>query len=80
MIGILVLTNGMLVGILLVALTGLAVTLWAIVDAASTPSSTFRSAGSSKGLWIGLIAVLYLFTVYPGVIVAIVYLVVVRKR
>jgi len=80
MIGILVLTNGMLVGILVIALAGLAVTLWAIIDAASTPSSTFRRAGSSKSLWIGLISILYFLTVYPGVIVAIIYLSVIRRR
>jgi hypothetical protein len=80
MIGVLVLTNAMLVVIAVLALAGLSVTLWAIIDAASTPSSTFRNARSSKTLWISLISVLYLLTVYPGIILAIVYLTIIRRR
>ena len=79
-IGILVLSNEVLIGIAVIALAGLAVTLWAIIDAAATPSSTFRNVGSSKGMWIGLISVLYFFTVYPGVIMAVIYLSVIRSR
>jgi len=80
MIGVLVLTNRMLVGIAVVGLAGLAVTLWAIIDAVSTPSSAFQDAGSSKTFWIAVISVLYLLTVYPGIILAIVYLSIIRKR
>lgn len=64
----------------MLAVAGLSVTLWAIIDAASTPTSTFRDAGSSKAFWIVLISVLYFLTVYPGVIMAIVYLGVIRRR
>lgn len=74
------LTNGELAGIAVIALAGLVVTLWAIIDAASTPASTFRNAGSSKALWMVLISILYFVTVYPGVITAIIYLSVIRKR
>jgi hypothetical protein len=80
MTGVLVLTNAMLVAIAVIALAGLAVTLWAIIDAASTPSSAFRAAGSSKTFWISVISVLYLLTVYPGIILAIVYLSITRRR
>jgi len=80
MIGVLVLTNAMLVGIAVFALLGLAVTLWAIIDAASTPASTFRDAGSSKTFWISVISILYVLTVYPGIISAIVYLSIIRVR
>jgi CBS domain containing-hemolysin-like protein len=80
MIGILVLTNAMLVGIAVLSLAGLAVTLWAIIDAASTPTSAFRNAGSSKTLWISVISAFYLLTVYPGIILAIVYLTIIRRR
>ncbi len=80
MIGVLVLTNAMLVGIAVAALLGLSVTLWAIIDAASTPSSTFREAGSSKTFWITVISILYLLTVYPGIISAIIYLTIIRVR
>jgi K+-transporting ATPase A subunit len=80
MTAILVLTNGMLVAIAIMTLAGLAVTLWAIVDAASTPSSSFKDAGSSKAFWICLISVLYFLTVYPGIVLAIVYLVTIRAK
>jgi hypothetical protein len=80
MTGVLVLTNSLLVGIAVVALAGLGVTLWAIIDAASTPSGTFRAAGSSKTLWISVISILYVLTVYPGIVLAIVYLSVIRTR
>jgi len=80
MIGVLVLTNAMLVGIAVVGLAGLAVTLWAIIDAVSTPASTFRDAGSSKTFWIAVIAILYVLTVYPGIVLAIIYLSVIRIR
>ena len=80
MTGVLVLTNTILVGIAVLSLAGLAVTLWAIIDAASTTSDTFQGAGSSKTLWIAAISVLYVLTVYPGIILAIVYLSIIRKR
>jgi hypothetical protein len=80
MIGILVLTNAMLVIIAVIALAGLAVTLWAIIDAVSTPSSTFQASGSSKAFWISVITVLYLLTVYPGILLAIAYLSIIRRR
>jgi hypothetical protein len=80
MTAVLVLTNTMLVGIAVSTLAGLAVTLWAIIDAASTPSNTFRDAGSSKTLWISAISVLYVLAVYPGIILAIVYLSTIRRR
>jgi phosphotransferase system glucose/maltose/N-acetylglucosamine-specific IIC component len=80
MIGLLVLSNGLIVAIAVFALAGLTVTLWAIIDAVSTPSTTFRDAGSSKAMWIALISVLYFLTVYPGIIIAIVYLLFIRKR
>jgi hypothetical protein len=80
MTGVLVLTNAMLGAIAVVAMAGLAVTLWAIIDAASTPSEIFRDAGSSKALWISVISVLYLLNVYPGIILAIVYLSIARRR
>ena len=80
MIGVLVLTTSMLVGIAVVALAGLAVTLWAIIDAASTPSGTFRAAGSSKTRWISVISILSVLAVCPGIVLAIVYLSVIRVR
>lgn len=80
MMAVVALSDSLVAVIVVVALAGLAVTLWAIIDAASTPTSTFRDAGSSKALWIVLISVLYLLTVYPGIIMAIVYLSSIRRR
>jgi Na+-driven multidrug efflux pump len=64
--------------VLIVAIAALAVPLWAIIDAASRPSGAFQAAGSSKGMWISLIAVFWLFTGIVGVILAIVYLASIR--
>jgi phosphotransferase system glucose/maltose/N-acetylglucosamine-specific IIC component len=80
MIAVLALSNGLVAAIAVLVLAGLVVTLWAIIDAVSTPTSTFRDAGSSKALWITLISVLYFLTVYPGIIMAIVYLLFIRRR
>ncbi len=74
------LSNRLIAAIAVLALAGLSVTLWAIIDAASTPTNRFREAGSSKALWIALISGLYFLTVYPGVIMAIVYLWFIRSR
>jgi Protein of unknown function (DUF2516) len=57
---------------------GLAVPLWAIIDAAGRPTGAFEAAGSSKGMWIALIAVFWLLTGIVGLILAIVYLAAIR--
>jgi hypothetical protein len=54
--------------------------IWAIVDAASQTSSSFRAAGSSKAFWIALIIVFMFFFAPIGVILALVYLLSVRPR
>jgi hypothetical protein len=59
---------------------GIAIPIWAIVDAASKPSAAFAAAGSSKSTWIVLIA---LFTVFIGVIgfgLGVYYLITVRPK
>jgi hypothetical protein len=66
--------------LILLAVVGLGLTVWAIVDAATTPSSAFRAAGKSKGMWISLIAVLYLVTGIIGTVLAIVYLASIRPQ
>lgn len=65
---------------LIIGLGGLIVTIWAIVDAAMKPSAAFNAAGSSKPMWISLIAVFYFFTGIVGMILAIVYLASIRPR
>ncbi len=67
-------------GILLIALVGLAIEIWAIVDAASRPASAFSAAGSSKNVWIILIAVFSLVTGIIGFVLAIVYLASIRPK
>jgi hypothetical protein len=66
--------------VFLVFLVGLVVPIWAIVDAASRPSAAFTAAGSSKALWITLIAVFWLLTGVVGLILACVYLASIRPR
>jgi hypothetical protein len=66
--------------ILIVALVGLVIPIWAVVDAASRPTAAFAAAGSSKGLWIALIVVFWFFTGIIGLILAVVYLAAIRPR
>lgn len=65
---------------LVLSLVSLAVSIWAIVDAAQRPSGAFTAAGSSKALWITLIAVFTFLTGLIGLILACVYLGSIRPR
>jgi TRAP-type C4-dicarboxylate transport system permease small subunit len=80
MIGHEVVSTGWLAAIGLIGLAGLAVTLWAIIDAASTPSTDFTAAGHSKGTWIVLMAILYCVTAIIGVVLALFYLLSIRPN
>jgi hypothetical protein len=64
----------------LIALATLAVSIWAIVDAASRPSGAFAAAGSNKTMWIVLVAVGWVVTGVLGLILACVYLGSIRPR
>ena len=66
--------------VLIVAVAGLLVPIWAIADAASRPTGAFVAAGSSKALWITLIVVFWLVTGVVGFVLACVYLASVRPR
>ena len=66
--------------VLIVAVAGLLVPIWAIADAASWPSGAFVAAGSSKALWITLIVVFWLVTGVIGFVLACVYLASIRPR
>jgi hypothetical protein len=59
--------------ITLVAFVPVLLPLYCILDAATTPSKTFRDAGSSKALWIVLLIWLNLFAV-------VIYLASIRPR
>jgi uncharacterized protein YneF (UPF0154 family) len=47
--------------VVLLILVGLAVPLWAVVDAARRPAADFYAAGSNKTIWIVVIAVAWFF-------------------
>jgi hypothetical protein len=66
--------------VVMVAVVGLLVPIWAIVDAASRPTSAFVAAGSSKTMWITLIVVFWLVTGIVGFVLACVYLASIRPR
>ena len=66
--------------ILLVALVFIVIPISAIVDAISRPGATFTAAGSSKGLWIALLVIFWIFTGIIGLVLAIVYLASIRPR
>jgi hypothetical protein len=65
---------------LLIGLVGLALSIWAVADAASRPSGAFAAAGSNKAMWITLIVVFWLVTGIVGPILAVVYLASIRPR
>ena len=64
----------------IIFVVGLVIPIWAIADAASRPSGAFAAAGSSKAMWISLIAVFWLITGVIGFILACVYLASIRPR
>jgi len=66
--------------VMAVFVVSLVVSIWAIADAISRPTGAFTAAGSSKGLWIALIVLTWIFTGFIGLILAIVYLASIRPR
>jgi hypothetical protein len=75
-------SSGALVGLgfVIFAVATLAVTIWAIVDAASRPAGAFTAAGSNKTLWITIMVIGWLVTGLIGLILACVYLGSIRPR
>lgn len=47
--------------VLVLLVFGVAVPLWAVVDAATRPASAFTAAGSNKATWIVVIVVSWFF-------------------
>ena len=66
--------------ILVFLAVGLVVPIWALIDAGTKTSTAFTAAGSSKGMWIALIAIFWFLTGIVGVVLAIVYLTAIRPR
>jgi len=69
-----------LVGFGIAGLGCFTISLWAIIDAVSTPRVDFVTAGAAKGRWIAMISVFYSFTLIGGLFLAVFYLTVVRRR
>lgn len=65
--------------VLLMAAVCLGIPIVAIVDLARTPDSSFRG-GMARGGWIAIIAVLTVLTIVGGVVVALWWLLVARRR
>ena len=65
--------------IILLALMGLALIVWGIVDAASRPEWAWQRANQSKVLWIFLQAFGFFFAGL-GIVLAIVYFLAIRPR
>ena len=70
--------DGLIIAV--IALVALVIPIWALVDSVSRPSGAFAAAGSSKGMWIALIALFWLFTGIIGVMLSLVYLASIRPR
>ena len=66
--------------VLLIGLVALVIPIWALVDSISRPTGAFTAAGSSKGMWIALIVLFWIFTGIVGVILSVVYLASFRPR
>jgi hypothetical protein len=63
----------------LVLLVGLAIPLWAIVDALSRPAVAFHAAGSNKTAWI-MVLLVFTFMLGIGLLLAGFYLASVRRK
>ena len=68
---------GLVTLVLLAAILG--VTLWGLIDAATTPDAAWRAAGQNKVLWLVLQGVGFLVCGL-GTILSIVYLAVIRPK
>jgi hypothetical protein len=65
--------------LMVVPLAVLGIQVWALVDAAMRPDAVWKAAGSSKTLWVVLLAVGLVLSII-GLVLAIVYLAGVRGR
>ncbi|MGH8993094.1 MAG: DUF2516 family protein [Acidimicrobiia bacterium] len=66
--------------ILLVMVGFIAVPVWALVDALRATDAQWAAIGQQRTIWVALIAVGTFFGGFPGMILAIVYLVSVRPK
>jgi len=65
---------------LLIAAVLLGPIIWGLVDVIRRPSSTFRAAGRTRGIWIGLLLVALIAPPLVGTGIGIWYLVAVRPK
>jgi hypothetical protein len=66
--------------IFLIVIVTLAIPMWALVDAVARPTGAFSAVGSSKGVWIAVIALGWLLTGIIGIVLSVVYLASIRPR
>jgi hypothetical protein len=66
--------------LILLWLVGIGLVIWGVVDATSRPDWAWQQSGQSKGLWIALPIVLWLFCGIIGGILSVVYLVSIRPQ
>ncbi len=66
--------------ILVLGLVIFAIPLWAVIDAAVRPQTAWQAAGQSKVLWLILVIATWLLTGILGLVLAIVYLTVIRPK
>ena len=59
---------------------GVVCLVWAVLDAARRQRGAFTAAGSSKTLWVTLLAVLGVLIPFAGMILAVFYLLSIRPR
>ena len=66
--------------LVVLALSCLGVSVWALCDVASKPESAFAGAGISKTMWVVLIAVFIVLAAPIALVLSIVYLSSVRPK
>jgi Protein of unknown function (DUF2516) len=59
---------------------GVVCLVWAVVDAIRRPRGAFVAAGSSKALWVALLAAFGVLIPFVGMILAVVYLSAIRPK
>ena len=66
--------------LLIVGVVPLGLAIWAVIDIAQRPESSFQAAGQSKTTWLLLIILLTFLCGLPGAVVALLYMVSIRPK
>jgi hypothetical protein len=65
--------------LLIVVIMGMAIPLWAIIDALSRPAVAFYGAGTSKTAWV-IVLLVATFVLGVGLLLGLFYLISVRRK